>query len=282
MAIITISRGSFSFGKEIAETVATMLGYECISREVLIEASQLFNVSEKKIIKSLHNAPGILERITQGKENYLAYIQAALLDRVKTDNVVYHGHAGHLLLAEMPQVIKVRVIADLADRVALLQQRQNVSKDEALAVIKSEDKRRAQWTRYLYKMDLNDPKLYDIVINIGQLKVRDACDIICAAAHGDTYQTTMESQKAISDQAIISRIKAALQEICEADVSSRDGVVHIKVAAQKIRKTGQSSPALQMHIFATIKEDLTRQIIDITKKVPGVKDVVCDVGLPYY
>ncbi len=78
------------------------------------------------------------------------------------------GHAGHLLLAEVPQVIKVRVIADLAGRVALLQQRQKISKDEALTVIKNEDKRRVQWTRYLYKMDLNDPKLYDIVINIDQ------------------------------------------------------------------------------------------------------------------
>lgn len=28
MAIITISRGSFSYGKEIAETVAALLGYE--------------------------------------------------------------------------------------------------------------------------------------------------------------------------------------------------------------------------------------------------------------
>ncbi|MBU1162009.1 MAG: cytidylate kinase-like family protein, partial [Proteobacteria bacterium] len=53
MAIITISRGCFSHGQEIAEKVAGMLGYECISREVLIEAAKLFNVSEKKLIKSL-------------------------------------------------------------------------------------------------------------------------------------------------------------------------------------------------------------------------------------
>lgn len=282
MAIITISRGSFSYGKEIAETVAEKLGYECISREVLIEASQLFNISEKKLIKSLHNAPNILERITQGKEKYLSFIQAALLERVKKDNVVYHGHAGHLLLAELPQVIKVRVIADPADRAALLQQRQNISKDEALSVINSEDKRRALWTRYLYKIDLNDPKLYDIVINIGQLKVRDACEIICAAAQSDNYKTTAESIKAVNDLAIVSHVKAALQEVCEADVSSNNGLIHIKVAAQKIRKTGQSSPALRMHIFATIKEDLTKQIWAITRKIPGVKDVICDVDLPYY
>jgi cytidylate kinase len=282
MAIITISRGSFSYGKKIAETVAEKLGYECISREVLIEASQLFNISEKKLIKSLHDAPNILKRITQGKEKYLSYIQAALLERIKKDNVIYHGHAGHLLLAEVPQVIKVRVIADLADRVALLQQRQNISKDEALTVIKNGDKHRAQWTRYLYKMDLNDPRLYDIVINIGRLTVQDACDILCAAVKSKTYKITPESKKAINDLAIVSRVQASLKEVCEAEVSSNDGSVHIKVAAQKIRKTGQSSPALRMHIFATIKEDLTKHILAIVQKIPGVKDVICDVNLPYY
>lgn len=35
MAIITISRGSYSKGKEVAEKVAEKLGYECISRDVL-------------------------------------------------------------------------------------------------------------------------------------------------------------------------------------------------------------------------------------------------------
>ena len=47
MAVITISRGSFSYGQEIAEKTAKMLGYECVSREILLEAAHLFNVSEK-------------------------------------------------------------------------------------------------------------------------------------------------------------------------------------------------------------------------------------------
>lgn len=38
MGIVTISRGSFSHGKEIAEKVAIELGYEAISREILLEA----------------------------------------------------------------------------------------------------------------------------------------------------------------------------------------------------------------------------------------------------
>ena len=50
MTIITISRGSYTRGKEIAEKTSQKLGYACISREVLINASKDFNVPEIKLI----------------------------------------------------------------------------------------------------------------------------------------------------------------------------------------------------------------------------------------
>ena len=46
MSIVTISRGSYSRGKQVAEKLAEALGYECISREIIIEASELFNIPE--------------------------------------------------------------------------------------------------------------------------------------------------------------------------------------------------------------------------------------------
>lgn len=282
MAIITISRGCFSHGLEIAEKVAHMLGYECLSREVLVDAAQLFDVSERKLIKSIHDAPNILERITKGREKYLAYIKAALLERVKKDNVVYHGHAGHLLLAEIPKLLKIRIIAEIEARAAMMQQQQDISRNQAIKFIESEDNRRADWTRYLYKMDLSDPQLYDIVIHINQLKIQDACRLICTAAQSSTYEMTVETKKLINDLAIASHLKAALLGICEAEVSSNGGHVHVKVSGQKLRKTGQSSPALQKQIFSTIQEGLTRQILDIAYKIQGVVDVECDVELPYY
>jgi len=48
MSIITISRGSYSRGKEVAEKLAETLRYECISRDILLEASEEFNIPEIK------------------------------------------------------------------------------------------------------------------------------------------------------------------------------------------------------------------------------------------
>lgn len=282
MAIITISRGSFSHGREIAEKVAKMLGYDCLSREVLVEAAQMFDVSEKKLVKTLHDAPTILERITHGKTKYLAHVKAALLEYVRKDNVVYHGHAGHLLLTEIPNVLKVRILAEKNDRIAFLHQKRNISKEAALALIEKEDKHRINWTRYLYKMDLNDPWLYDIIIKIGMLTIEDACNIIFNAVKSENYKSTPETKQAINDLAITHHIQAALQSICEAEVSVSNGMVQVKVAAQKRKKSGVVSPALQHHIGEAYQHDLTRQIDDVVHKIPGVKKVFCQVDLPYY
>ncbi len=282
MAIITISRGCFSHGQEIAEKVSQMLGYECISREVLLEAAKLFNVSEKKLIKSLHDAPTVLERMSNGKKKYLADIKAALLKYARKDNIVYHGHAGHLLLTEIPKVLKIRILAEMEDRVAFLMQKQSISREQALSDIENEDRHRSSWTRYLYKTDIHDPKLYDIVINIGNLTINNACEIICLAAKSNAYLITDESKQAVADAAIASYINAALQTICEAQVSVANGEVVVKVAAQKRRKTGHMSPALQNHLGLSYQEDLIGQINKIAYGISGVKKVSCSVDPPYY
>ncbi len=98
MAIITISRGSYSKGKEVAEKVAERLAYECIAREVLLDASEHFNIPEIKLVRALHDAPSVLERFTYGKERYLTFLESVFLEYVQKDNVVYHGLAGHYFL----------------------------------------------------------------------------------------------------------------------------------------------------------------------------------------
>ena len=72
MSVITISRGSYSHGAEIAEEVAQKLGYDCISRDILIEASKEFNIPEIKLLHAIHDAPSMLDRFFYRKEKYIA------------------------------------------------------------------------------------------------------------------------------------------------------------------------------------------------------------------
>jgi cytidylate kinase len=160
MAIITVSRGSYSHGQEVAEKLAGRLGYDLCSREVLLEASQDFNIPEVKLIRALHDAPSILDRFTYGRERYLAYIRAALLERLQRDNVVYHGLAGHLFVRGMPHALRVRLLADFEDRVRLEAAREKISPEEAAAMLRKDDQERRQWSQSLYGADPWDPALY--------------------------------------------------------------------------------------------------------------------------
>lgn len=129
---------------------------------------------------------------------------------------------------------------------------------------------------------MTDPKRYDMVLNIGRLRVQDACEIICTAAKSEAYRTTPASKKAINDFALSSHVKAALQEICDVEVTSNEGVVHIKGGGQKLRKTGVAGPELQIHIRERIREDLTREIMGAIREIPGIKEVICDIDPPHY
>jgi cytidylate kinase len=232
MAIITISRGSYSRGKEVAEKVAAALGYECLSRDILLEASEQFNIPEIKLVRAIHDAPSILERFTYGKEKYVAYIKAAFMKHVQKDNVVYHGLAGHFFLQDIPHVLKVRIVADLEDRVAEEMKRENISAAEARHILKKDDDERRRWAIQIFGADTWDPMLYDMVLHIKSIQVDEAVDLILRAVKFPGFTTTMPSQKILDDQTMAARIQAALvEEFPTAKVSAQGDELFVDIKA---------------------------------------------------
>ena len=213
MAIITISRGSYSRGKEVAEAVARRLGYECISRDVLLEASKRFNIPEVKLIHAIHDAPTLLRRVGRDRRKYIAYIRSALTWRVRGDNVVYHGRAGHILLEGVSHVLKVRIIADIEDRVSAEVASKGISRKEARALLLKDDDERRKWTQSLYGKDPWDCHLYDLVIHVQKLSVEDAVDFICQAADKPQFKATAASQQKMEDLALACRVKTGIVDV---------------------------------------------------------------------
>jgi cytidylate kinase len=234
MPIITISRGSYSGAKDVAEKVAQRLGFECISREILLEAAREFDVSEADLLHAFRDAPSVLERFTFRKEKYIAFLQAALLNHLQNDNVVYHGLAGHHFVKGVSHVLKVRIIANMEDRVPLMMRREElysqaalalrgtpeeiplphrgISKDKALHLLEEIDEVRRKWGLYVFGIDTNDPGLYDLVIHVHKLNTDDAADLVCLAAGLQHFQATTESQQALDDLLLAARVKASLVE----------------------------------------------------------------------
>ena len=261
MAIVTISRGSYTKGKEIAEKVAEQLGYECCSRDVLLEASEEFNIPEIRLVRALHDAPSVLERFTHGKERYVSFIETAFLEHVQKNNVVYHGLAGHFFLRGVSHGLKVRIIADLEDRVRLEMERENLSERKAREVLKKDDYERRRWALSLYGSDTRDPILYDLVINIGSMSVECAVMMISHAAKTPCFETTEESQKTLDSLVMAARVKSAvIGEWPGVNVSAQEGRVYVDLEASLAQE-----------------ETVRNEITALAKTVEGVQDVRVNV-----
>jgi cytidylate kinase len=212
MAVITISRGSYSMGKAVAEKVARNLEYSLVSRDLLLDASKRYHIPEIKLIRAIHDAPGILERFSHSKQAYLAFIRAALTERASKGDMVYHGLAGHLMLKSIPGVLKVRITADLETRVANEMRRENISESEARSIILKDDQQRRDWTKSIHGADPYDCNLYDLVIRIDSLSVDNAVEMICQAVNTEGFRSTEKTLSRIKDLALACRVKAELVE----------------------------------------------------------------------
>ncbi len=229
MSIITISRGSYSKGKEVAEKVAQQLGYECIARRILLEASENYNVPEIRLSRALHDSPSIFNRLTDGKEKYIAYIRYSLLQHLQKDNVVYHGLAGHFFLQGVPHVLKVRIVADMEIRIDEEMKRDNISRKEARRLLEKDDAERRKWSLYLYEIDPWDINLYDIVVHIGRMTVDEAVGIIVETCGKSGFRTTPESQNIFFNLLFSAHIQSLLiEKFPTVDVSCKSGTVDIQ------------------------------------------------------
>jgi cytidylate kinase len=237
MPIVTISKGSFSHGEQVAEIVSERLGFASLSRDSLLEESATeYNVPAAVLVRAAYDPPSFWDRVSGGKDEFVAYVRAALLRHLCEDNVVYHGLAGQYFVEGVAHILTVRIIASCAERAAIVMERDGVDEATAMTSIKNDDAERRSWSAHLYGLEVADASIYDLVLNVDKLSVEEAADIICTTVALDRFKTTPESQQRLADLALAAQIKASLVDIKpRARVQSSDGDVVISVREKVVR-----------------------------------------------
>jgi cytidylate kinase len=248
MSVICISRGSYFRGREVAEKVAEKLGYTCISRDSLLAASDEFDIPELKLMRNIQHATQILERYSFGRQRYINFISASILRNLKKDNHVYHGIAGQFFFYDIKHLLKVRIVADFDERVRAEAERENISLDQARAQLKHDDEERQKWAMVLYGIDIVDPSLYDMVINLSSMGVDEAVQLITQASEQQCFQPTEETQKKIENLALAAEVRAALFDFPTAGVNISDGKALVSVKAPE-----EQSAAIMSRIEDALK-----------------------------
>ena len=196
MAIITISRGSMSGGEALAKLLEHRPRLsDSWAATCSWPPPRNWTSLRRSLTQKIVRGPGVWESLTSNRRLYVVAVQAALAEHLDKGNLVYHGHAGHLLLKGIPTVLRVRLIAPLEMRVRSVMERQHLNREAAVEYIATVDHERIRWTQFIYGVDWSDPSLYDLVINLENMSMQTACTTIAAVVGQPEFALTDAAQK---------------------------------------------------------------------------------------
>jgi hypothetical protein len=258
MALLLISRGSFSGGIHISQCLSQKMGWKCLNREDLVATVNTYGELASKVTASIANAVQDYGRFSALRRPYKILTQLALLEHVAKGDVAYFGYAGHLLLPGIAHAVKARILAPITRRVGLLREREPMSEQDARAHIHKVDEERARWTRFMYGKNLCDPELFDICINLDRISFTTACSMLVHAARQEEFRATPESTAAVQNRQLSARVLGALVT----DPRSADIEIDATAENGKVVLTG---PYLD--------EPERAMVLEVARAVPAVTEI---------
>jgi len=88
------------------------------------------------------------------------------------------GRAANIITAKMPGGVNIRLVSPLEKRLEHVQEYYKMTSKAAREFILSEDSRRKNYVKRYFKKDIDDPLLYDMVINVDSLDRQETIRII--------------------------------------------------------------------------------------------------------
>ena len=229
---------------------------------ILLEACQEFSIPEIRLVKAIHDAPSLLDRFRHGKERYISYFRSTFLNHMAGDNIVYHGLSGHFFLQGIDHAFKVRIIANMEDRIREEMKRENSSAEEARYLLKKDDDERRRWGLSLYGKDTWNCSLYDLVLHIDILNVEDVIDVLAKVVESGRFDATPESREALKRQALLADVHANIVNLAPQATVDIDGngvliignleggLNHDEHLREKTRERLAQNPEIKDIIFA--------------------------------
>lgn len=170
--LITISRDYFCGGGTVAKKLAARLGWNLYDRELIdsiaadrkVEASVIKDLDESvsQYIQEWANEiflPGYV-----GQVSYMRGLTRILLSIIKDGNAIVIGRGAHLLIPD-DRRLAIRLTAPLEWRIESYMRRFEAEREEARTKVETEDTRRKEFLSKNFQKNIDDPLLYNLVIN---------------------------------------------------------------------------------------------------------------------
>lgn len=202
MAVVCISRQFGTDGVTLAKKVADALGYKYLDRAVIAKVAadagvptETVEVAEAeagdRIVRFVNQmvSSSFLERHTGSKgsdlseDKYVSYLRKVMNDFADQGNVVILGRGAQFILEDRTDMVKVLLMARRKDRIDMVVDRNEISRDQAKALVEREEERRVGFLR-LFSKDVhpNNPGWYHMCLSASYLDPDQACEMVCHLA----------------------------------------------------------------------------------------------------
>lgn len=198
MRAITVSRQYGSGGGEIAVRLARRLRWQLIDHEIVAQVARQLGITEEEARVYDERVEGFIARAlnalqvampvlppsaapTQYEQVYSEAVRNVVESAANTGRVVIVGRTGQAILGDRRDVLHVRIVAPLRRRINYVVGREGLNESAAQARIQLKDRERARYIQTQFARDVNDPMLYDLVINTGVLNLDSAVDLVLLA-----------------------------------------------------------------------------------------------------
>lgn len=211
MAVITMSRQIGSGWEGIAGRVADELGLRMFDKRMMLRVAAEAGIHEAEIVDysdEEYRARGFFDRLltrqrtvaevttrTRGslgeeQTSTLVLDEARAIDLIRATtaaayergSVLIIGRGGQAILEGKADVLHVRVVAPMEDRVRRLQEQQGLSAPQARRLAMDRDRAMEEYLRTFHNFDPADTTMYDLMVNTGKLGEDKATELIVAAA----------------------------------------------------------------------------------------------------
>lgn len=204
MAIITISRQVAALGDEIATSVAEKMGYSFIGRQAIEKKIIDLGFPQEKLKKYDERKPGFFASLTKDRDEYLDYLQTAVLEAASQQNCILIGRGAFTILEDLPNLLSLRFVAKDRIRCQRLMKEFSWDEKQAMQRINESDTNRLGFHKSFFNLSNEEPSHYHLVMNTGVLNVDTASDIIMNFCN----QLITPEKEAIGKQKLDELVKA--------------------------------------------------------------------------
>lgn len=178
MAVIAISRQVAALGDEIAEAAAKKLNYSFINRKEIERRIISLGFPEEVLKKYDERKPGFFASLAKERDEYLDYLQIAILEAASEGNCILIGRGSYIILDELPNVLALRFVAKDSVRRERLMKEFSWDEKQANQRIAESDANRLGFHKSFFNLENIEPAHYHMVLNTGLLNIEEASDII--------------------------------------------------------------------------------------------------------